>query len=126
MMDNVTVFIVEDDEAAARSLVALMMSIGFKASTFVSAEAFLDEYNGQPGCLLLDVRLPGMNGLELQTQLAERSHDIPIVFMSGHADAAIAQRAIRDGAIAFLQKPFAFEELNSAIRKGLARIADFR
>jgi FixJ family two-component response regulator len=123
-MDNVTVFIVEDDEAAARSLVALMMSIGLKTITFVTAEAFLEEYKGESGCLLLDVRLPGMSGIELQTELAERKHDIPIVFMSGHADAAIAQRAIRNGAIAFLQKPFAFEELNSAIRTGLARIAD--
>lgn len=115
------IYIIEDDEAAATSLVVLMKSINLKAKRFQSAEDFLDNFHGESGCLLLDVRLPGMGGLDLQRHLAGNNFGNPIIFMSGHADEAIAQRAIEKGAIAFLQKPFKFSELHAAIQAALAR-----
>ena len=118
---ELTVFIVDDDHASASSTAALVMSIGIRNEVFDSAESFLDAYRGQTGCVVVDVRLPGMNGLELQQALIHNGYDVPVILMSGHADSKVAEIAIRNRAVAMLQKPFSGDALCDAIRQSLAR-----
>lgn len=107
-----TVFVVDDDEAVRRSLSLLLRSVGLHPECFASAVQFLDSYDAaRRGCLLLDVRMPGMSGLELQEQLAERGSTLPIIFLTGHADVPLAVRAMQAGAFDFLEKPFHDQEL---------------
>src|SRR5919106_5125112 len=102
-----TVFIVDDDQAVRDSLAALLETVGLKVETYASGQAFLDAYApSYPGCLLLDVRMPGMGGLTLQAKLAEQQASIPIIFMTGHADVSMAVRAMKAGAFDFIEKPF--------------------
>lgn len=114
------VFVVEDD-AALRSLVrALVHSIGVTSRTFPSADKFLEHYDPrQPGCLVLDVFMPGMSGLELQDELNRRGAVIPVIFITGHADVQSAVAAVRHGAFNYLQKPFSNSELVSSVRQAL-------
>lgn len=115
------VFIVDDEEDVREAVKLLIASVGLTAETFASAQAFLDAYEpGTPGCLVLDVRLPGMNGLVAQQTLRERRIDLPIVFISGHGDIAMAVRAVRDGALDFLEKPFSDQALLDCVHRGLA------
>jgi len=101
------VFIVDDDEAARDSLSFLMRSVGLDAATFDSAQAFLDAHQrGQPGCLLLDIRMPGMSGLDLQEHLVEAGVKLPLIFITGHGDVPMAVRALKAGAFDFIEKPF--------------------
>ena len=121
------VFIVDDDEAMRNSLRWLIESVGHTVETYASARAFLDNhYPGRSGCLLLDVRMPGMSGLELQSQL--ESHDIrlPVIILTGHGDVGMAVKAMKAGALDFIEKPFDDELLLAAIGKALNEDAEKR
>lgn len=115
-----TVFIVDDDDAVRESLAFLMKSVGIKAESFPNAQAFLDSYNpARPGCLVLDIRMPGMSGLELQDKLKQMGSILPIIFITGHGDVPMAVKAIKAGAMDFVQKPFRDQELIDRIREVL-------
>jgi len=106
-MDNGTVYVVDDIEANRALIVMLMASVDLPTLSFASAQEFLDAYEpGQPGCLLLDMRMPGMSGLELQRQLTEKGVYIPIIFITAHNDSYIAVQAMKAGAFDFVEKPF--------------------
>lgn len=114
------VFIVDDDDAVRDSLGLLMKSVGMEAHGYESAEAFLETLDPDHyGCLVLDVRMPGMSGLELQRELAERNVALPIVFITAHGDIPMAVEAIRLGASDFVQKPFDDTELLAKINAAL-------
>jgi two-component system response regulator FixJ len=116
-----TVFIVDDDEAVRNSLRFLLKSVGLAATTLSSAREFLDSYRqDHPGCLVLDVRMPGMSGLELQQQLNLRGAIIPVIFITGHGDIPMAVEAMQHGAFDFLQKPFRDQDLIDRIQRALA------
>ncbi len=116
-----TVFVVDDDQAMRNSLKWLIESVGVQVESFSSADDFLAQYQpGRSGCLVLDVRMPGMSGLELQEHLAERSIHIPVVIITGHGDVPMAVRAMKAGAIDFIEKPFNDEVLLDAIRRAIA------
>lgn len=115
------VFIVDDDEALRDSLRWLIESVGLMVETHDSADSFLQSYYpGQSGCLLLDVRMPGMSGLELQEQLESRDIRLPIVIITGHGDVAMAVRAMKAGAMDFIEKPFDDELLLASIQRALS------
>ncbi|MBS0377747.1 MAG: response regulator transcription factor [Proteobacteria bacterium] len=116
------VFIVDDDHAVRNSLLLLAKSVGLAATAFGSAQQFLDHYDAlQPGCLLLDVRMPGMSGIELQQQLNMRGAMIPVIFITGHGDVPMAVEAMQHGAFDFLQKPFRDQDLLERIRRALEK-----
>ncbi|MDH4260320.1 MAG: response regulator [Gammaproteobacteria bacterium] len=116
-----TVFVVDDDEAVRSSLRLLLKSLRIPAVTHGSAAEFLAHYDpGQPGCIILDVRMPGMNGLELQDELNRRGAVIPVIFITGHGDVPMAVEAMQHGAIDFLQKPFSDKDLTERIERALA------
>lgn len=118
--DTPTVFIVDDDAAVRDSLSLLVRSIGLRAETFGSAPEFLAAYRpSQWGCLLLDVRMPGMSGLELQERLVALDSSLPIVFVSAHGDVPMAVHAIKSGAVDFIQKPFRDQELLDKIQHAI-------
>jgi len=107
-----TIFVVDDDDAVRDSLRDLIDSVGLDVATYPSAHAFLDVYdNARRGCLVLDIRMPGMSGLELQERLNERGSSLPIVFITGHGDVPMAVEAMKRGAVDFIQKPFRDQEL---------------
>lgn len=114
------VFIVDDDDAVRESLEFLMKSIDQPAESYASAKDFLNAYTDKPGCLLLDIRMPGMSGIELQEELKKRNIRIPIIFITGHGDVPMAVKAIQNGAADFIQKPFRDQELIDRIREVLA------
>src|ERR1700738_1598660 len=117
-----TVFVVDDDEAVRNSLRLLLKSVGLAASALATAREFLDTYRpNQPGCLVLDVRMPGMSGMELQQQLNIRGAVIPVIFISGHGDIPMAVEAMQQGAFDFLQKPFRDQDLIDRIQRALAK-----
>lgn len=117
-----TVFVVDDDEAVRNSLRFLLKSVGLATQTLASAREFLDSYRPQqPGCLVLDVRMPGMSGLELQQQLNLRGAVIPVIFITGHGDVPMAVEAMQQGAFDFLQKPFRDQDLIDRIQRALER-----
>ena len=112
--------IVDDDDALRNSLDDLIRSIGFRTQGFPSAEAFLSSNQAcDTACLILDVRMPGMNGLDLQRQMVAANWRIPIIFITSHADDDARARALEAGAVAFLYKPFREEELLNAIDAAL-------
>ena len=116
------VFIVDDDEAVRNSLRLLVKSVGLTAVALVSAQEFLTSYDPQqPGCLVLDVRMPGMSGLELQQQLNLRGAVIPVIFITGHGDVPMAVEAMQQGAFDFLQKPFRDQDLIDRIQRALEK-----
>ena len=109
--------VVDDDDAVRESLQALIRSAGFAAEGFASAEEFLrSEQLHQTGCLILDVRLPGMNGLELKRHLTSNRTEIPVIFITAHGDESARASALGDGALEYLFKPFSDEELLNAIQ----------
>ncbi|HBH35933.1 MAG TPA: DNA-binding response regulator [Gammaproteobacteria bacterium] len=115
------VFIVDDDEALRDSLRWLLESVGLRVETHDSANSFLQSYYpGQSGCLLLDVRMPGMSGLELQEQLESRDVRLPVVIITGHGDVSMAVRALKAGAMDFIEKPFDDELLLASIQSALS------
>jgi len=116
------VFIVDDDEAVRNSLRLLVKSVGLTATALASAQEFLASYDPlQPGCLVLDVRMPGMSGLELQQRLNLRGAVIPVIFITGHGDVPMAVEAMQQGAFDFLQKPFRDQDLMDRIQRALER-----
>lgn len=120
MNSNPTVFVVDDDQAMRNSLEWLIESIGMKVKTYGSAVEFLNNYYpGQAGCLLLDVRMPGMSGLELQIHLSRQDSRLPVIIITGHGDVAMAVKAMKSGAVDFIEKPFHDEELLASIRNAL-------
>jgi two-component system response regulator FixJ len=121
-----TVFLVDDDPAVRDALRLLMESVSLPVQAYATAWEFLDTYDpGQPGCLVLDVRLPGMSGLELQKELNARKIYLPVIIITGHGDVPMAVRAMKAGAFDFLEKPFNDQELldriHQAIRRDLRR-----
>lgn len=110
------VFLVDDDAAVRDSLVMLLGVAGFKVQAFDSAQGFLDGYvPGQSGCLVTDIRMPGMDGLELQAELMRRNIALPVIFITGHGDVSKAVRALKSGACDFIEKPFEEETLTCSI-----------
>jgi len=122
-----TVFVVDDDASVLRGLSRLIRSAGFAVEIFAKADEFLKHPpNGGPGCVLIDLRMPGMNGLELQHAIAAAGHLIPVIFISGDGDIPATVQAMKAGAVDFLTKPFDEEQLLDAIRRALAHDAEGR
>ncbi len=120
-----TVFIIDDDEAVRRFLSGLIASVGLRVETYASAQEFLDaDEPSQPGCLLLDIRMPGMSGLELQKELASRNIRIPIIILTGHGNVQVAVHAMKAGAVDFIEKPFNNELLLDRIQMAVAESVD--
>jgi FixJ family two-component response regulator len=116
------VFVVDDDVSVRESLELLIQNEGWHAETFSSAQGFLDHPRAAlPSCLILDISLPGLNGLELQQRVAAERTDVPIIFITGHGDIPMTVRAMKAGAVEFLTKPFSDEVLLNAIRQALQR-----
>lgn len=121
-----TVYVVDDDEAVRDSLGFLLKSAGLPISRHVSAQEFLAAYSGQPGCLVLDICMPGMSGLQLQQHLKARGVNIPVLFITGHGDIPMAVEAMRQGAYDFLTKPFHDQDLIDRVRLALENDARSR
>jgi len=116
------VFVVDDDEGMRQSLKNLIGSVGLRVEAFASAQEFLrSKLTDVPGCLVLDVRLPGLSGLDLQKRMAEAGIEIPIIFITGHGDIPMTVQAMKAGAVEFLAKPFRDQDLLDAIQQALAR-----
>jgi FixJ family two-component response regulator len=121
MNRTAAVIVVDDDDAVRNSLRLLLKSVGLPTLTHASAQEYLDAWDpAQPGCLVLDVRMPGMSGLELQEELNRRGAIVPVIFISGHGDIPMAVDAIQHGAFDFLQKPFRDQDLIDRVQRALA------
>lgn len=122
-----TVFVVDDDSSTRELLAWLMKRHGMRTAVFPSARAFLDSYRGDsPGCLVVDLDMPGMSGLELQQYLKERDVRLPVIFLSGRADVPKAVRAVREGAIDFIEKPFDYRRVVELVEECIRRDAEAR
>jgi len=119
MTNRPTILIVDDDAAMRDSLRALMESAGYVARTFDSAQALLQEAVPSGSCLITDIRMPEMNGLELQEEIARRELELPIIFMTGHGDVPLAVRAMKAGAVDFVEKPFADSLMLASVKHAL-------
>ena len=114
------VYVVDDESSVRLSLKRLLRSVGLETRTFGSALEFLHSKRADlPGCLILDVRLPGLSGLDLQTELADQKITLPIIFVTGHADIPMSVRAMKAGAVEFLTKPYREQELLEAIQRAI-------
>jgi RNA polymerase sigma factor (sigma-70 family) len=120
-----TVFVVDDDGSVRKGLLRLLTSAGYRAETFSSADEFLAvwQLNPVPGCVLLDIMMPGTNGLQLQQSLQAASSGIPIIFITGHGDIPSSVSAMKAGAVDFLPKPFNDEDLLGAVKEAIRRDA---
>ena len=122
-----TAFVVDDDDAVRTSLRLLLKSVGLPVETFGAAQEFIDTFDAErAGCLVLDIRMPGMSGLELQQRLNEMHAIIPIVFITGHGDVPMAVEAMQHGAVDFIQKPFRDQDLIDRINQALEKDRDNR
>ena len=120
--EHPTVFVVDDDSSMRDALRNLFRSVGLNVETFGVAQEFLSrERSKGPGCLVLDIRLPGLSGLDLQRQLADANIQIPIVFITAHGDIQMSVRAMKAGAVEFLTKPFRDQDLLDAVQQAVAR-----
>ena len=118
------VYVVDDDEAVRESLAALLQAKSYTVQTFALARDFLDATPTlRPGCLVADIRMPGMDGLELQQRLTERAFNFPLIVITGHGDVPLAVRAMKVGAVDFIEKPFAAEAILASIETALAQFA---
>lgn len=121
MIETATVFIVDDDEAVRDSMGWLMQSVGLHVETYDSAHAFMEHYSVErPGCLVLDIRMPGMSGLDLQQKLIDEDIQVPVIIISGHGDVPIAVRAMKAGAVDFIEKPFNDQVLLDAVQRAIS------
>ena len=121
------VMVVDDDSGVRNAMRALLKSVGLDSALYPSAQEFLAAYqSAQPGCLVLDIRMPGMSGLELQQQLNLRGAVVPVIFMTGHGDIPMAVEAMQHGAFDFLQKPFRDQDLLDRIQRAIAKDAEQR
>lgn len=122
MSDGPIVYVVDDDASFRRAVSRLLRSTGLEVETLASAQEFLEHpIVDRPSCLVLDVRMPGPSGMDLQTALQKAGRDIPIVFMTGHGDVSTSVRAMKAGAVDFLEKPLRAPELLACVQRGLAR-----
>jgi FixJ family two-component response regulator len=120
--DNSTVFIIDDDADVRASIQGLLKSVSLRSESFGTAKEFLDRRGADgPSCLVLDVRLPGVSGLDFQPKLKEAGVEIPIIFITGHGDIPMSVKAMKSGAIEFLTKPFRDQDLLDAIQQALER-----
>ena len=124
---NPTVYVVDDDVSVREALRNLLQSVGLKVELFDSADNFLaTKATAAPSCLILDVRLPGLSGIDLQRHIAEAKHQIPIVFITGHGDIPMSVRAMKAGAVEFLTKPFRDQDLLDAVHEAVERDREAR
>lgn len=127
MKKNPQVMVVDDDSGIRNAMRALLKSVGLESMQYASAQDFLAAYQpSQPGCLVLDIRMPGMSGLELQQQLNLRGAVIPVIFMTGHGDIPMAVEAMQHGAFDFLQKPFRDQDLLDRIQRAIVKDGELR
>jgi FixJ family two-component response regulator len=120
--ETATVFVIDDDAAVREAIQGLLKSVGLRSTSFGTAQEFLtSERSDGPSCLILDIRLPGINGLDFQRQLADAGLHIPIIFITGHGDIPMTVRAMKSGAVEFLTKPFRDQDLLDAINQALVR-----
>jgi len=125
--DGAVVMVVDDDAGVRNAMRALLKSVGINCSLFASAQEFLAAWQpAQLGCLVLDIRMPGMSGMELQQQLNLRGAVMPVIFMTGHGDIPMAVEAMQHGAFDFLQKPFRDQDLLDRIQRAIAKDAELR
>ena len=129
--DEVKVFIIDDDTAVRQALILLMQSVGLKVADFASAQDYLQQFSPQlsaqqGGCLIVDVRMPGMSGLELQAQLAQYSYHPPVIIITGHGDVPMAVKAVKAGAIDFIEKPFNNQDMLDSVHRALEQDAKQR
>jgi RNA polymerase sigma factor (sigma-70 family) len=121
------IMVVDDDSGVRNAMRILLKSVGMESALYASAQDFLAAYQpSQPGCLVLDIRMPGMSGLELQQQLNLRGAVLPVIFMTGHGDIPMAVEAMQHGAFDFLQKPFRDQDLLDRIQKALVKDTERR
>jgi two-component system response regulator FixJ len=120
MTERSIVYVVDDDKEVRQSTRALLESAGFTVRDFSSAETLLAENLSDGGCLIADICMPGMDGLELQEEIVRRGIDLPVVFMTGHGDVPLAVRAMRAGALEFIEKPFDDDALIATVTRALA------
>ncbi len=127
MSSESTVFVVDDDQEVRDALQLLMESVGLRVEAFDSAQSYLDQFDpDRPGCLVLDVRMPGMSGLDLQARLAaERLHP-PVIIITGHGDVPMAVRSVQAGAVDFIEKPFNDQALLDSVHRAIERDAEQR
>ena len=124
---DATVFIVDDDAAVRDALQLLLRSVGLASEAYASADEFLGRFDpDRPGCLLLDVRMPGISGLELQQRLKERMSSLPIIFLTAHGDIEMAVKAVKAGALDFIQKPFRDQDLIDKVHCAIREDAQSR
>lgn len=115
-----TVFVVDDDDGMRRALSLLLNTVGYRTAAFASPKEFLDKFRTDAaGCLLLDIRMPGMSGLELQQQLNRMGSMLPVIFITGHGDVPMAVQAMKEGAFEFVQKPFRDQDLLDRVNHAL-------
>jgi len=125
--DHATVFVVDDDQAVRDSLALLVQSVDLRAETFASAQDFLDSYRPERrGCLITDIRMPGMSGLDLQEWLSTHGRLIPVIVLTGFGDVPAAVRALKGGAIDFVEKPFNPQALLDLVQLAIVRDAELR
>ena len=127
MSPEVTVFVVDDDRAVRESLALLVQSVGLEVETFAGANDFLDAYQAdRRGCLITDIRMPGMSGLELQERLSADHQHIPVIVLTGFGDVPAAVRALKGGAVDFVEKPFNPQALLDLVQLAIARDTEIR
>jgi len=120
--DQVSVFVVDDDREVRYALQMLMESVGLRVECFASSQEYLDQFDPEkPGCLILDVRMPGLSGLELQARLAEERLCPPIIIVTGHGDVPMAVRAVQAGAMNFIEKPFNDQALLDSVHRAIEK-----
>lgn len=119
-MGRTSIFVVDDDASVCRSLARLLKVAGFEVETFGTAEEYLERGLPNPSCLIVDVHLPGMDGVELQRRIAESAAGLPVIAISGHGEETTRRRALEAGATTFLDKPFSDDALLDAIEKAIA------
>jgi two-component system, LuxR family, response regulator FixJ len=123
MTNDRLVYVVDDDDAVRRSTSFMLKTSGYKVETYISGVAFLkDARHAEPGCVLLDVRMPEMDGLAVQKELKTRGIDLPVIVMTGHGDVSVAVEAMKAGAVDFIEKPFEKAILLAALEDGFGRI----
>ena len=127
MKKNPIIMVVDDDSGVRNAMRSLLKSVGLECALYPSAQEFLAAYQpAQPGCLVLDIRMPGMSGLELQQQLNLRGAVVPVIFMTGHGDIPMAVEAMQHGAFDFLQKPFRDQDLLDRIQRAIVKDSEQR
>lgn len=122
-----TIYIIDDDDGMRRALSLLVSTVGYQTQTFASADEFLQRFDpDRHGCLILDIRMPGMSGLELQQHLNQTGSMLPLIFITGHGDVPMAVQAMKEGAFEFIQKPFRDQDLLDRINHALKQDAENR